>query len=1264
MNSERNELRTLRRRPIKKIRGSFFEPLEERRMLAVLTVNNPTDTAIANELSLRQAVAQANSDAAAGTSDTIDFDSSLGGQTINLKSVPLELSGAGGGTITIDGSSPSEPITLVGPLNSGPLLVDGGVQAVVTNLNIENSGSSTNGAGIVNAGTLTVSNVLISGSRAQLNGGAIENTGTLTLSNDSFLNNNANHSGGALDNSGGTATVNDCTFTTDNVGVSGGAIYNENNGTLTVNNSTFTSDGAGFGQSGGAIDNVSSTLTVNGSLFRLNTAPVGGAIENNHGTLTVTGSTFTANSSNATSGSGVGGAAIDNSGTAMIGSSTISSNASTTIGGGIANSGTMLVSNSTITGNTATIQGAGNGGGGIENSGGTLTLANDTISGNTAAGATTGSGGIQIVGGTVNLQNTVVAGNLGDVPAIVDIGGAVITDNGHNLLGAAVQTNATDPTPGTGDVFSNAPLLSTLGNYGGPTQTLVPLAGSPAVGAGVVVAGLPATDQRGLPRVVNGHIDIGAVETQAPTVAFATQGQTLIAGQTASISLQLQNLDGQPATAPAGGVTVSLTSTSTTAALLDALGNPLAGGQITIPAGASSITFEYLDTQSGSPTLSASATGFASSSQQETILPAPISATPSTNIVLGRTLSAYFTGSLQNLQETITYTVYNEASDPETGVLLTDTLAAGVTLVSATQQPDQSGQNLAWSLGTIQAYDRASVTITVSLANSSVLLLDAGAAAYATLNALAISNTTPAAVLTVGNVDPNLLASTPDANTTDPFIQEEAAALNYNAQNIFNFLHNDIGYNSYTGSLRGARGTLWSSAGNSLDVASLGVALMRASGIPAQYEEGTLSQSQTQQLILSMFPTSYQAVGYVSAGSSVLDPADDSQLQTETQDHFWFQFNAGAGMQNADPLMAGAAVGRSFTTATNFFATIPAAMRETTEIQLTVEIYSQASANIALSNGLSDTVVLDQTFNDVDLVGHPASLGFVTSTNTIPSFFTSTTNIYQPYLSLGDDANDLTNDEIIQGQPFQEVLTNLANGSSVLTGVFLNVTQSGPQGAAQTFSKTLLDRIGYAARQGLVSPTIDVSASSPPAFSNEDIFTLDISAAEADPQPTPETDQSLQSITASFPTLQNSPALAADADPMARAFDIDVTRVLGNNFLGLSQLQTNTLATESNIVAYFSRPRIVVISAQFVAGSAGNPSGITNAIDLVNDSITPVGAPGLAQAEPFLFNTTRGTFENLIEPQHDCLGVAGWSKLGDRQRSTMFSKRRKRKESA
>jgi hypothetical protein len=56
-----------------------------------------------------------------------------------------------------------------------------------------------------------------------------------------------------------------------------------------------------------------------------------------------------------------------------------------------------------------------------------------------------------------------------------------------------------------------------LGNFGGPTPTVVPLRGSPALGAGsvaLVPKGI-TIDQRGKPRIVGGKVDIGAVESQA-----------------------------------------------------------------------------------------------------------------------------------------------------------------------------------------------------------------------------------------------------------------------------------------------------------------------------------------------------------------------------------------------------------------------------------------------------------------------------------------------------------------------------------------------------------------------------------------------------------------------------------------------------------------------------------------------------------------------------------------------------------------------------
>ena len=226
------------------------------------------------------------------------------------------------------------------------------------------------------------------------------------------------------------------------------------------------------------------------------------------------------------------------------------------------------------------------------------------------------------------------------------------------------------------------------------------------------------------------------------------------------------------------------------------------------------------------------------------------------------------------------------------------------------------------------------VSVTVSLASPVSGQLDNGASVFATLEGGAVTNSTPPAILSTRTIAPELLASTPDANTADPFIQEAAAKLNYDPNQIFDYLHTQVGYNSYVGSLRGARGTLWSNAGNSLDVASLGVALLSASGIPAQYVHGTLSKSQAQTLIVSMFPASNQTVGYIPPGTQTADPANDSKLLAETENHSWFQFDAGAGMKDADPLMPGATVGQAFTTATTSYAEVPDSLRAKTRIQL------------------------------------------------------------------------------------------------------------------------------------------------------------------------------------------------------------------------------------------------------------------------------------------------------------------------------------------
>ena len=124
-------------------------------------------------------------------------------------------------------------------------------------------------------------------------------------------------------------------------------------------------------------------------------------------------------------------------------------------------------------------------GGGLKDEQSVTSLTNCTVSGNTAYG---GIGGVANYA-TLSMSNTIVAGN-----------------NGGDFSGSYTGSN---------NLIGGNPLLSPLGDYGGPTATMALLPGSPAIGGGTST-GAPTFDQRGQPR--SGHVDIGAFQSQGFTI--------------------------------------------------------------------------------------------------------------------------------------------------------------------------------------------------------------------------------------------------------------------------------------------------------------------------------------------------------------------------------------------------------------------------------------------------------------------------------------------------------------------------------------------------------------------------------------------------------------------------------------------------------------------------------------------------------------------------------------------------------------------------
>jgi hypothetical protein len=361
-------------------------------------------------------------------------------------------------------------------------------------------------------------------------GGAVYVLGdsSLTIAGSEFAGNSAAREGGAVreQTSSQFVTISNSDLSGNTGASGGGAVFVQGPTTLTnctINNNNGTQGGGGVWVQAGSTSNLTMTgCTLNGNQAT-NPSVSGGGVFSQANT-NITNCTV----ANNTVGASGGGIYVQTSSPASLtlSGSTVSANQALSVtgaGGGVFCQSSLTMVDSTINGNRA-----GNGGGIAFVSGSSTTgsITNSTITDNRSFFALAKGGGIEVTGtGVLSLGETIVAGNAFDATVSSgtgpDIGGPVVSlgyDLIQNMSGATVTGNT------TGNIVGQSPNLGSLQSNGGPTPTRVPNSGSLVIDAGdPAFAPPPSIDQRGGPRVVNGRIDIGAVEVVTPvTVATAT----------------------------------------------------------------------------------------------------------------------------------------------------------------------------------------------------------------------------------------------------------------------------------------------------------------------------------------------------------------------------------------------------------------------------------------------------------------------------------------------------------------------------------------------------------------------------------------------------------------------------------------------------------------------------------------------------------------------------------------------------------------------
>jgi transglutaminase-like putative cysteine protease len=615
------------------------------------------------------------------------------------------------------------------------------------------------------------------------------------------------------------------------------------------------------------------------------------------------------------------------------------------------------------------------------------------------------------------------------------------------------------------------------------------------------------------------------------------------------------------------------------------------------------------------------------------------------------------------LTDTVTaWQSVNLLNDPNAirNVLLVDSLATGTDVVSSAPRADYRNGQYAWNLGDIAPLGSITITLVLRIpASSGAIDLDTGATAWGTLQDRAVSaQACPIALLSdtvEGQSASDYLKSTLDASSRDEYVVKRAGQMCPNpATKSFEYVRS-LGYEAYKGSLRGARGTEWSAAGNSLDKSSLLIALLRSNGIPARYRHGTLSDERAQELILSMFPSKPRVVGYIPSSATVADPIHDPKLLAEAKDHWWVESYQNGAWVAMDPSFSYATSGQTFTTPDGDPLTeVPDNMRHKVTVTLKTERFDPLTYLYAR---FVYTTPLTYIFNTAELVGQPLTFKQLVSGQNPPSgclIYCWTHFTYIPFLRVGD------NSWIIQGHPYWELLSDYPFGQFVVTAEWLIFDVRDADGNVTTYTREIADRVGIAARKGplinnmvpdlLTANVIQSFGPHTPSLVNAwDSHTLYFNPSWMSKAYAAHVSENMLAVSPRILSVQPiiaglgslNAALQGQTPDLLPKMEIitevgldsvqSFNRMQGAAFVTFSDQASRELADTGLVRAYPDSPRIAIVSSVISPTAVFSEAVQLEMMDLLHDSLRTIAYPGqVKNAEP-TYRLTRGVNEAFLE---------------------------------
>lgn len=505
------------------------------------------------------------------------------------------------------------------------------------------------------------------------------------------------------------------------------------------------------------------------------------------------------------------------------------------------------------------------------------------------------------------------------------------------------------------------------------------------------------------------------------------------------------------------------------------------------------------------------------------------------------------------------------------------------------------------------------------------------------------------------------LAGLSDPATLD--VAARAKQLGSNIEPVFAFVRDAIGFEPYSGLLRGARGALIAQSANALDKSLLLAELLSDQGYKARIVPGSLSDKDTETLMQLWLRTqppkaslpaerieqimseagekemlrqaksaqSYAAaaLNWVSQRSAndtasiaavVGSPAQwfadttNERLHKQAASHFWVQVEQDSGWVDLDPSFPEARMGQRFAEPGDAFdpSAPPQDLLQTVAIKMTAEYAAEGDS--------SQQVVLDAVLPTEDLVAQQMHLVNGPAGACCEDDLSHASQ-FQAVLQVGKKqfaGAQYTLGGAAAAGGLGDLSGALNGGESapqILTGLWMDITLTGAGLKPQTERRYLLDRIGFAARaRGKNGPILDVPAEQVPYLLTR---SYDILA-----MPAPYSESLAGWLAAQFlRENQDIFRLAIDvrygkADPAALSSALATGTRLNFPLLSFAYTASERLrATEGGARLILERPLVVMYKEGFSAPSASGERAATINIEEGFDIVCPGAVPGGGNAQ-------------------------------------------------